>query len=804
MPDYFFFLALATNKQITMKHILLVLAALWVPCFLFATDGNYSRVKIFFGDHDQRALYQAGIEVQVIGKNGDWAIAELSDEELARVSQLGFSCEVLIPDLEAWYADRYLHPENYETTETDRAVSEEWPVPANFQLGSCGGFSTIDQMLEQLDEMHTLYPGLITARMAVSDTSATCNGQVMYYVKISDNPGIDEEEPEVLYTGMHHAREPIAMQHLLFYMWYLLENYDSDPMIKALVDTTEMYFIPVVNVDGYAYNISSNPGGGGMWRKNRRLNQDGSFGIDINRNYGYMWGNDNQGSSPDPGNECFRGTAAFSEPETRMIKYFCEAHDFGIAINYHSYANKFLYAWGYTEDVTPDESLFNNLSRIMTEENNFIYGPSSTTIYITNGGSDDWMYGEQSTKNKMLAWTPEVGGDNDGFWPMQSRIIPLCQINMLQSLRAAQLVGNYAIVKDNSPVFVSKPSGYFSFNIKRYGLTNGNFTVTVAPLGSSIASVGDAKIFTGMQLLQSIDDSIAYTLDPLIMSGDTIRYALILDNGSFSIADTIVKFYGMPVAIVNDSLNTTGNWTGQWALTSLKYVSPSKSMTDSPSGNYSNNANRSTTTIVPVSLQNAMFAMLEFEAQWNLEAGYDYVQVKASTDDGLTWIPLTGQYTRPGTINQAAGEPLYDGIQSEWVKETIYLNDFLDQNVLFRFTLRSDGGVQADGYYFDDFKVSILLDPTKVEDKDEAVAGGLGTPFPNPADQEVNIPYVIPERCEAQILVYSQLGSLMSSLPANSCTGICKVNVHGWPKGVYLVKLESADFPATVKKLIVD
>jgi carboxypeptidase T len=116
----------------------------------------------------------------------------------------------------------------------------------------------------------------------------------------------------------------------------------------------------------------------------------------------------------------------FSENETQMIKEFCETHNFKIALNYHSYSNLFLYPWGYTPEPCPDDNVFSEYAKRMTADNHYTYGPGSTTIYPTNGGSDDWMYGEQSTKEKILSWTPEVGNGGDGFWPQVSRIIPLC------------------------------------------------------------------------------------------------------------------------------------------------------------------------------------------------------------------------------------------------------------------------------------------------------------------------------------------------------------------------------------------
>jgi len=105
-------------------------------------------------------------------------------------------------------------------------------------------------------------------------------------------------------------------------MWYLLENYSSDPSIKNIVDNTEMYFIPVVNPDGYIYNQTTNPNGGGLWRKNRRNNGDNTYGVDLNRNYSYNWGYDNTGSSGNTNSDTYRGPSPFSEPESRIMRDF--------------------------------------------------------------------------------------------------------------------------------------------------------------------------------------------------------------------------------------------------------------------------------------------------------------------------------------------------------------------------------------------------------------------------------------------------------------------------------------------------
>ena len=135
-------------------------------------------------------------------------------------------------------------------------------------------------------------------------------------VELSDHPGVDEGEPEVLITSVHHAREPAGLTTVLYTLWYLLEQYGADPEVTYLLDHRRLFVVPVLNPDGYVYNETTNPNGGGYWRKNRR-NNGGSFGVDLNRNYGYEWGYDDVGSSPSPSSETYPGPAPFSDRSPR-------------------------------------------------------------------------------------------------------------------------------------------------------------------------------------------------------------------------------------------------------------------------------------------------------------------------------------------------------------------------------------------------------------------------------------------------------------------------------------------------------
>ena len=784
-----------------MKTVFFLVFVLILPFLINAQQSVYSRVKIFTDTRMPAQLFATGIDITEADKKNNWFIAEITQEEINRIAAAGFRYEVLIPDMAKFYTGRFT--EKTPLSEKDIKLMNEWPQPVNFSLGSCGGFSTVDQMIEQLDLMRALYPDLVTVKTPLSDTISTIEGRAIYYVRISDNPDVNEAEPEVLYTGMHHAREPIGMQHLLYYMWYLLENYNSDPSIKDLVDNTEMYFVPVFNVDGYTYNITTNPAGGGMWRKNRRVSGGGNYGVDVNRNYGYQWGYDDEGSSPDPSSEVYRGTAAFSEPETRMMKYFCQDHNFLIALNYHSYSGLFLSPWGWTPAQCNDSTVFDAYAYEMTRENGFIYGPGSTTIYPTNGGSDDWMYGEHFTKPAILSYTPEVGNSSDGFWPSQQRILPLIQQNMLASITAARLTLNFGSITDISPLFIYEQSGYLPFKVKRLGMQQGDFSVSVIPLGNAFASIGNSKTIGGMEMLAEQADSISYELSNTLHVGDTIQYILKIDNGSFMISDTVTRIFGYPVSLFNENFDTNSQWTGSWALTGKQFYSPSSCITDSPNGNYFPSANKTITMATQVDLPNVLMVVLQFRAKWVLEEDFDYVQLAISTNNGSTWVPLHGKYTQPGSVYQVPGSPLYDGKKGDWVREEISLNEYMGTKVKLRFKFKADQGTEFDGFYLDDFNISMLLDPTGI-DKENTAGIFLGMPFPNPSSDRFEISYSLPStNSNAELVVFTPAGVDISRTRLNQQAGKISMETSKLVPGMYFVGLQAPGIQSPVRKLVV-
>ena len=704
-----------------MKKIHFSFFLIFFSGILFSQQEKYSRVKIFTDDLGLKKLAQSGVTIDHGNyRKNVFFESDFSETEIQKIKSSGIKYEIKIDDVSQFYQIQN-HSEQRIANNKQQATNCQLPTtyqqPTNFALGAQGGYFTYNEFLANIDSMSAKYPNLISSKAPI-DTFHSIQGREIYWLKISDNPNVNEAEPEVMYTSLHHAREPGSLSQLIFYMWYLLENYGTNQEVTNLVDNTEMYFVPMVNPDGYVYNQTTNPNGGGMWRKNRRNNGGGTFGVDLNRNYGYKWGLDDTGSSPDSNSDTYRGDSAFSEPETQAMKFFCENHDFKIVLNYHTYGNLFIYPWGYDYSIyTPDSALFVNYAQLMTRDNNYNFGTGDQTVgYITNGDSDDWMYGEQNSKPKIFSCTPEVGPADNGFWPPSNTIVDLCQANMTQNLTMAHLVGKYATVKEISPSVVSNKNGFFPFKIQRLGLDSpATFTVSITPIGNEITNVGANKIFSSLNLLEEQTDSISYSLGTAIQSGQIFSFALSVDNGSYVSTDTITKIFGQPTTAFSDAGNNLNNWqTTDWGTSSTIFYSASSSITDSPGGDYSNNNTTEITLQTQIDLTNSVDALLTFYARWEIEPGYDYVQVFASSDNGSSWNPLCGKYTHPGNSNQDEGQPLYDGSQLSWIFEEISLKDFAGQNLLLKFQLVSDNWTTGDGFYFDDLKVEKILAPQEI------------------------------------------------------------------------------------------
>lgn len=654
-----------------------------------------------------------------------------------------------------------------------------YAVPQNFSLGSYAGYFTLEEYHAEIDNMISLFPHLISEKVEIG---ISIEGRPIHVLRISDNPGVDQDKPQVLYTSIHHSQEPASLSVVIFFMYYLLENYGIDDEVTYLIDNSEMYFIPMINPDGYIHNETNNPNGGGLWRKNRRQNSIFSYGVDLNRNYGYMFGYDNIGSQPIGSSPWHRGDSAFSEPETQAMKFFLESKEIKIALNWHAYGNMIIYPYNYRNIYTEDSLLYVKIGEVLSHQNNYRYGTVAETYgYQCNGDADDWGYGEQTTKNKIISLTGEVGSMSDGFWPEQDRIIPLCIDAVWMNLATAHFALEFAEFTDLSSSITDKTNDYWKFNLQSLGLKeNSSFTVIFNPISTNLHFPENEIEISGLNNLQSKIDSVEYVITA--NHGDELVYDVIIDNGLFQFKETFYKVFGEITVLFEDDCETLDNWSGNWGLTTEHACSGSHSITDSPYSNYGIFNNKDLTLIHDIDLSNSIYAVAQFMMRYDTENNHDYVQFFASNDGGNSWTALCGNYSNYGSDDQDEGQPVYDGMRFEWTFEEINLNNYLGEIIQLKFNFRSDQSNHKDGFYFDDFRV--------VSVEQNSVNTGLFTEqnrimlYPNPVNDNL---FVETDFEAYTFIVYNLTGQIVFSeyVPKRSL----KINTQSWQRGLYLYQI---------------
>jgi hypothetical protein len=293
-----------------------------------------------------------------------------------------------------------------------RAASD---LPAGYE-----GFHTFAEMQAEVAAVAAARPDLV----ALSSIGTSYHGRRLWMAKVSDNVLADEDEPEVMFDGLHHGNERMGLEMTLAILHWLVDGYGSDPRITALVDGRETWIVFAVNPDGAAFDVLDD--GFRDWRKNRQPNRDGTVGTDLNRNYDYRWGTRGTSGSPVPGSSGYRGPRPFSAPETRALRDFLAGRVVGgrqqvrVAISFHEYGRQVMWPYGYTladappDMTTDDAAALRRIGRRMAASAG--YTPlQASDIRLSSGTSRDYAYG----RYRIFAYTVELSAVN---YPKDTRI----------------------------------------------------------------------------------------------------------------------------------------------------------------------------------------------------------------------------------------------------------------------------------------------------------------------------------------------------------------------------------------------
>ncbi|UYQ64128.1 M14 family metallopeptidase [Streptomyces peucetius] len=277
------------------------------------------------------------------------------------------------------------------------------------------------EMTAEINQRVAQHPEIMSKRVI----GKSYQGRDIVAVKISDNVAADENEPEVLFTHHQHAREHLTVEMALYLLREFGEDYGSDTRITNAVNGREIWIVPDLNPDGGEYDIAT--GNYRSWRKNRQPNSGSSYvGTDMNRNWDYKWGCCG-GSSGSPGSETYRGRAAESAPEVKVVADFVRSRVVGgkqqiaTGIDFHTYSELVLWPYGWTySDTAPgmtqdDRDAFAAVGRKMGASNGYT-AEQSSDLYITDGSIDDWLWGDQ----RIFGYTFEMypsGWGGGGFYP---------------------------------------------------------------------------------------------------------------------------------------------------------------------------------------------------------------------------------------------------------------------------------------------------------------------------------------------------------------------------------------------------
>lgn len=267
-------------------------------------------------------------------------------------------------------------------------------VPADYR----DTYFNADQILAHFEGLRAQYPTFVTR----SQIGTSINNEPIWVYRVGRPLKIGgTPENAFIVLGLTHAREWVSGSVVMHVATKAAQTLSMPQAVPFMVNQT-LYIVPILNPDGYRFTWTNNR----YWRKNRRNNGGGNFGVDLNRNYAKGWGG--QGSSGSPGSETYRGTAPFSEPETAGLRDFTlSLPRVGAVVDFHNYSQKILWPWSYTTAAPPHRQMLSDTAAAVEAQMdgfgaNYDHGQGSIALYIAGGTSKDWFYDVKGSRSYTI------------------------------------------------------------------------------------------------------------------------------------------------------------------------------------------------------------------------------------------------------------------------------------------------------------------------------------------------------------------------------------------------------------------
>jgi len=657
-------------------------------------DHHHMQVKVNFSSaEDEQVLQDLGISsCDVTAYDHEQITFMMGASQLKKLEESTLDYKVLIEDIGKYYSDIY-----NKSKSQNKTAKKTNKVANGFGPGSLANYYTYDEIVQKLDEITSQYPNIASQKINVG---TTLEGNTIWAIKISDNPNADENEPVAYYDALHHSNEYNSMATLMNYLFWMVENYSTNPKVNHIINNRELYFVPVVNVDGYKSNEAYyvNTGVVGGQRKNNRKINNVIVGVDLNRNYSQGYNIVQNCSSPTvPTSGTYPGTSAFSEPESRAIRDFTAQINPQVAFSCHAGASSYLMPYGYSNTVNdvPDFKNYSIWGSDFLSGIDSYYGNTFTQLgYISCGTTRSYLH-----STGTFAWTPELGRF---YSPTLQELYDNVDIHIEPFLYQAYIAGGYADVKSHEVTTNVVPGQSFDLSVtiqnKGVGQSAGPVTlelVSTNPYFSRPPFVSFGSIAVGTESTRSITSNLGQGF-----TGDQFDLTMVVyQDGIETTRETIIVQVGQKNELFSDNAESgDNNWTFngngiEWKTTTLDAYSGNASFCDSPGRfdkyYYENNTNNNFSSSI-VNLSSTQNPVVSFASKWSLRQGAQ-VDFQMSSNGGSSWT----------TIESFTGNQKWKFLSYQIPAQ------YRTSNFKARFVMVTPSGrLRADGFYFDDFNVS--------------------------------------------------------------------------------------------------